>query len=322
MKKIGFGFVAAAMLSMCGSAMAAKDADGPGGACSGLKIATGNAGKGYSKLFQDIQRACGNEVSVCEVNTNGGLDNLSALSTKEADVGFAQVDTWSTMKNGDDNIASLQGVMGVNSNYLHVVTAAGGYTIPGEDKWGGLKKGDPIRVVINRFSDLRGKRVALVGSAQLLGRQLSKQLNMQMNIVDVDTDAAAFEMVKKGTVAATLSVSGWPSGALKNLKQNSGLTLVPFDMALNGAGYGVRPINYKGLGVYNNNALAMPNVLFTRPFKGEKAGEVSKLRSCITSKLQELQEGDFEPAWNEIKDPSSTYGVPRFGGATTKPAGK
>lgn len=304
--------IAAAVLSLsAATTFAAKVDDAPAAACEGLKVATGPKGKGYSKLYSDVAKACGAEINLCEVATNGGLDNLNAMSTKDADIGIAQLDTWATMKAGDENVAGLQGVMGMNYNYLHVVTAANGFKIAGEKKWGGLTKEDDKQVSIQRFSELRGRKVALVGSAQLLGRQLDRHLAYGMQLVDVDTDQKAFDLVRTGTVAAALSVSGWPHGALKALKQDSGLSLVPFDAPASN-GQVVRPINYKGLGVYNNNALAMPNVLFTRPFKGDKAAEVGKLKSCVTAKLQELQEGSYEPGWNEIKDPNNTFDVPKF----------
>jgi hypothetical protein len=304
---------------VCGtatSAFAARDADAPAPACTGLKVATGAAGKGYSRLFADMKAVCGAVVSLCEVNTEGGLDNLNALSTKEADIGMAQVDTWATMKSGDENISGLQGVIALNHNYLHVVTAARGFRIAGASKWAGLSKEDDQVVQIQRFSELRGRRVALVGSAQLLGRQLDRSLGYKMELVDVENDAKAFEMVRTGTVAAALSVSGWPSGTLKVLKQDSGLSLVPFDVQAPSPQLTVRMINYRGLGVYNNNALAIPNVLFTRPFKGERAGEVAKLRACLVDKLGELQEGSFEPGWNEIKDTNNMFDVQRFAPAS------
>lgn len=309
-------FIAVALLAASITAHAAKVDGAPAPECDGLKIATGPAGKGYSKVFADIKKACGNVVPVCEVTTSGGLDNLNALSMKDADVGIAQVDTWATMKSGDENVAGLQGVVGLNFNYLHVVTAANGFRVAGEKKFGFLK-GDDKTVSIQRFSDLKGQRVALVGSAALLGRQIDRAMGYGMNMVDVDTDAKAFDMVRKGEVAAAMSVSGWPSGSIAPLKQDSGLTLVPFDGPANNPQYVVRPINYKGLGVYNNNALAVPNVLFTRPFKGEKSQDVSKLRQCLTEKLQELQEGNYQPAWNEIKILGNTYDIPKFGGVQT-----
>lgn len=319
MKKSITSLIAIAAMALATSAIAAKDSDGPAASCEGINIATGPAGKGYSKLFKDIKNACGAVVPVCEVNTTGGLDNLNSMSTKDADIGPAQLDTWQTMKSGDENIAGLQAVAGLNYNYLHAVVAANGYAVKGEKKWGGLKDGDVQQVVINRFSDLRGKTVALVGSAQLLGRQVNKNMGYNMQFVDIDSDDKAFAMVRQGQVAAAFSVSGWPHGTLRNLKQDSGLSLVPFDAQLGAGPYVVRPINYKGLGVFNNNALAVPNVLFTRPFKGEKATEVAKLRQCLEGKLSDMQEGAFEPAWNEIKSLSNTFEVPRFNAAA--PAG-
>lgn len=303
-------FVAAFAL-VTSTAFAAQKDGAPQPACEGLKIATGPAGKGYSKLFKNIQAVCGKEVAVCEVNTTGGLDNLNAMSTKKADIGIAQLDTWSTMKAGDENVAGLQGVVGLNFNYLHPVTAVAGYSVKGDKKYFGMKDGEITNVTIQRFSDLRGKKVALVGSAQLLGRQLDRQHGYGMILIDVQDDDAAFKMVQSGQVAAALTVSGWPHGLLDEKKQDSGLTLVPFD-APAGNGQVVRSINYKGLGVYNSNALAMPNLLLTRPFQGEKATQVAALKACLTNNLLALKEGSYEPAWNEIKDLNNTFDVPRF----------
>lgn len=281
--------------------------------CNGLKVATGQPSKGFSKLFADIAKICGSEVSLCEVTTNGGVDNLESLSLKEADVGFAQIDAANAMKNGNENIAALQAVAGLNFSYLHVIVAAQGFTAAADQKKGWLTRGDPKIVTIQHFTDLKGQKVALVGTAQLLGRQLEKLLSYGLNFIDVEKDGQAFDMVRTGEVAAAFSVAGWPNGAIAPLKQESGLSLVPFDAPVT-LPYLVRPLNYRGLGVYNNNALAIPNLLLTRPFKGERAQEVAKLQHCIASKLPELQEGSYQPGWNEIKDPGNTYDWPKFHG--------
>lgn len=323
MTKIMFAVATAAMIAMSTSAFAAKSDDAPSGACEGLKIGSGANGKGYANIVKDMIKVCGAEVNICEVNTEGGLDNLTSMSTKSLDMGLAQVDTWSTMKNGDENIAALQGVFGLNSNFMHIVTATNGFSVEGAKKFGGLMKGDAKRVVIGRFSELRGQTVAATGSAQLLIRQLDRQFNYGMNIVDAQTDEAAFKLVSEGRVAAAVTVSSWPSGSVKKLNQSAGLTLVPFDATLpNGSSYGVRSLNYKNIGVYNNNSLAIQNLLFTRPFKGEKAQEVAKLKACIVKNLENLQEGDYQPAWNEIKNIEDTFGVPKFNANTKAKASK
>jgi len=286
--------------------MAAPANDAPAADCEGVKFATGPKGKGYSTLFADINKLIGSKVALCEINTTGGLDNLNALSTKDADIGIVQIDTWNDMKGGDDNIAALQVVMSLNSNYLHIVTSVNG--VVGEKKFGVLK-GDTK--VINRFSDLRGQRVALVGSAQLLGRKLEKSVGYGMQFVDAKDDASAFEMVSKGTVAAAFTVSGWPSGTVKQLNQSSGLTLVPFDAPI-GEPYKVKALNYKNIAVYNNNSLAIPNVLVTRPFSGQRAANVATIQSGIIKNLTELKEGNYQPAWNEVNPNAPVTGMTKF----------
>lgn len=301
---------AATLFAMSAMAFAAPAADAPAADCEGIKVATGPKGKGYSTLFADLQKLVGSKVALCEVNTAGGLDNLNALSTKEADIGFVQVDTWNDMKNGDENIASLQYIMPLNSNYMHVVTLASGFQVEVAKKFFGSEK---KVIVVNSFSDLRGQRVAVVGSAQLLGRKLDKQLGYGMQFVDVKTDDEGFNMVKTGQVAAVLTVSGWPSGTVKNLNQASGLTLVPFNAPINEP-YKVKPLNYKNIAVYNNNSLAIPNVLVTRAFTGQRQANVAALQTAITRNLTELKEGNYQPAWNEVNPNAPVANMTKFKG--------
>lgn len=300
--------IATLLILFSATAIAAPAADAPAPDCEGVKVATGPKGKGYSTLFADMQKVLGNKTALCEVNTAGGLDNLNALSTKEADMGFVQVDTWQDMKNGDENIAALQVVMPMNSNYLHVVTLSSGFTQEVAKKYFGSEK---KLVVINSFSDLRGQRVALVGSAQLLGRKLDKQLGYNMQFIDAKSDAEAFDMVKKAQVAAAFTVSGWPSGTVKSLSQNDGLTLVPFNAPISEP-YKVKPLNYKNIAVYNNNSLAIQNVLVTRPFTGQRQANVAAIQAGILRNLTELKEGNYQPAWNEVNPKAPVANITPF----------
>lgn len=284
--------------------------------CTGLKIATGPLNKGYSKLFVDINKECGQTVPLCEVLSDGGLDNLDKLSANEADLGIATVDVVNDRRS-DENIASLLAVIPLNLNYLHVVVASNGIPVSAGRNWYGAKE---VKVVqISNFSDLRGMPIAVVGSAQYQVRKLDQVLGFKMNIIDAATDAAAFDMVKKGQVAAALTISGWPSGTVNVLKQADGLTLAKFDVTIS-APYLVKPVNYKNMGVYNVNSLAVPNVLVTRPFKGSKSQDVASLKRCIVSHLQDMQEGSFQPGWKEVKDVNQTYDLPKFNGGATPTA--
>lgn len=331
MKSKVFTFVLAVITSAYAlSALATPiETGGPeaGGGCSGLKIGTGprdkatGKGKGYSRLYDDLADVCGKVVPLCEVRTSGGLENLNSLSTKEIDIGFAQLDTLKTMKNGDENIASLQAVAGLNFNYLHIVASRTGIQKTGGQSWK-AKLSDKLGfgsnntpVVIGKYSDLRNRPVAVVGSASLLLAQLNKLHGYNMIPIEVKTDEEAFAKVISGEAAAAMTVSSWPSGTVSAIDAKSDLTLIPFDVNISEP-YLVRTVNYRNLGVYNNNMLAVPNLLVTRPFSegGEKAAEVKKLQSCLSAKLGALKEGSYAPGWNEIKSLDNVFDVQKFGG--------
>jgi TRAP-type uncharacterized transport system substrate-binding protein len=304
-----FGFTLSA-------AQAARVDGAPAAACEGLKVATGPAGKGYSKLYADMVRVSKSSVALCEVNTEGGLDNLTTLSIKKADVGIVPVDALKKMAEGDPNIAGLLVVASLNSNYLHIVTAANGLVVEGPKKFGVLK-GDTKTVRITRMTELRGAPVALVGSAQLLVRQLDKSLGYNMRYIDVDSDDAAFKKVQSGEAWAAFTIAGWPHGQITRLAQNSGLTLAGFDAPVSSP-YAVRPFSYKNIGVYNVQALAVQNVLVTRPFSGSKTGDVAALKQMLERELLELKDGDFEPGWNEIKSLDAKVDWNRVQGVVAK----
>jgi TRAP-type uncharacterized transport system substrate-binding protein len=278
--------------------------------CRGLKVATGPHGKGYSKLFDNIKDVTNGQIPMCEIASTGGLDNLNKLAMNQADIGIVPIDALKEMAAGSDSIASLQAIMPLNTNFLHIITNSNGFTIAGEKKWG-LLKGDDTTVVISKFSDLKGRRVALVGTASLWVRKLNQQLGYGMQFIDVDSDAQAFDMVKKGQVFAMFSVSGWPSGPVGSLKMTSGLTLVPYDGPATSP-YVVKNLNYSNIGVYNSATLGVQNILVTRPFHGQKVTDVANLKNAIAKHLVDLQDGSYEPGWKEIQSVDSSIEWKKF----------
>lgn len=288
------------MSILCMSALAAKVEGAPAANCDGLKIATGKPGKGYSKLYRDITGVTHNTIPLCEVASDGGLDNLTVLSKKKADIGIAQYDQLKFMAQGDANIAALQVVATLNNNYLHIVVSANGVNVTGPKKLMFLP-GDTSVVRIHSLSELKGRQVVLVGSAKLLGRQLNKDMNLGMSFTEVEEDRDAFTMVQKGDAFAAFTVAGWPHGPVDMLTPEQGLTLATFDGPTNNPLYTVKSFNYKKIGVYNLTALAIQNVMLSRPFAGEKINDVLKLKAAIAANLPSLKDGDYEPAWNEIQ---------------------
>ncbi len=85
-----------------------------------------------------------------------------------------------------------------------------------------------------------------------------------------------------------------------------------------GSPYAVRPFSYKNIGVYNVQALAVQNVLVTRPFSGSKTADVAALKKMLERELLELKDGDFEPGWNEIKSFDAKVEWARFAAVPAK----
>jgi TRAP-type uncharacterized transport system substrate-binding protein len=148
-----------------------------------------------------------------------------------------------------------------------------------------------------------------------LGRLLDRGNAMGIQFVDVETDEQALSKLNAGKVAAVFSSSGWPSGPVQKLKRNSGLLLVKFDMPVKPPYQLVRK-NYENLDTFNHSFLAAPNLLVTRAFSatGVNGRAVATLQNCIQKNLVNLQEGQFEPAWRDVKNLTDTFGWPRFVG--------
>jgi TRAP-type uncharacterized transport system substrate-binding protein len=282
-----------------------------------LRIATGKPGKGFSKVFADIRNVCGTVVPMVEVETEGGLQNLTALAANKADLGFVQVDTFATMQDSDPNIAALQTVMPMNVNLLHVVARSSGYEPPQNgliERLSGRKT-----VVVRSFGDLKGLPVAVVGSARSLGRELDRAQALGLQFVDISTDEEGLAKLKRGDVAALFSTSGWPSGPVQALKRGDGLHLVRFDLKVPEP-YLISTRNYENLDSFKHPFLGVPNALMTRPFTpgGAYGRAVATLRDCVKKTLVALREGPYEPMWQEVKVDAPGFGSVKVFGAAVR----
>ena len=317
MKNAKSTFIAiAAAIGILGSApvsVFAQDTSADNG--EGLRIATGKKGKGYSKLFADVRAVCGAQVALTEVETEGGLQNLTTLAANRADLGFVQLDTLQDLKASDENIGALLALMPLNTNLLHIVAGADGFSYQGPKRMGGMLPGEMLTASVAKFSDLKGLPVAVVGSARALGRVLDRRYAMDLQFVDVETDEQGLAKLKSGAVAGMLTTSGWPSGPIQRLNRSANVKLLQFDLAVQPPYQLVRK-NYENLDTFNHAFLAAPNLLVTRPFSatGANGKAVSILQTCIQRNLKTLQEGRFEPAWGEVKNITDTAGWPRFVG--------
>lgn len=300
---LAFAFAASACLPL-----AAQPAASPQSSLVQLRIATGKPGKGFSKVFADIRNVCGAIVPLVEIETEGGLQNLTALASNKADLGFVQVDTFANMQDSDASIATLQTVMSMNANLLHVVARDQGYEVPRAGLLEKVTKGllDKLTsksnvVTVRSFGELKGLPVAVVGSARALARELNRTQSLNLQFVDVSTDDEGLARLKRGDVAALLSTSGWPSGPILALKRSDGLHLVPYDAKVQEP-YLISTRNYENIDGFKLPFLGVPNALLARPFTpgGPYGRAVASLRECVRKNLLTLREGPYEPMWQEV----------------------
>lgn len=310
--------LAVSVSALSGSAIAADKPDNSTCAkADALKIASGPADKGYDKLVGNISVMCGDVVPICNVKTDGALDNLNRLASNQVDLGISTVDTLRTMQEGNRNISALKALFPLNFNYLHLVVGQKGVLVEDGVNWMRQKKFTTI--VPASYDQLKGQTVGAVGSAQLWARKLNEESGLGLNIIDIDdiggkkADVIALDQVKSGAIAGYFTAAGWSAtGTLGKLKSGEGVKILPFNLAVK-APYQIVKVNYSGLGQYNLPLLGAPNLLLSRPFQSPaKIAQVTALQRCLKSKLADLQDGSFEPGWSEIQDPNATFGVAPF----------
>jgi TRAP-type uncharacterized transport system substrate-binding protein len=279
----------------------------------GIRIGGGPKGKVYELMIKDMQTVCGAEVSICAVPSIGGLPNLMMLSSNQIELGIAQLDTLQVMAGGgDENIAALQAVMPLHTNLLHILALREGSRVAG-----GTLPFLGQTQVIHKFSELRGLKVAVVGSTQLLGQTLNKLTGYGMELLLAETDDIAVKMLQSNQVQAFFTDGGWPLPSVAGRLPSSGLALVEFDLPAPPR-FTIVQRTYQNLDSFNNKYLGSPNMLVTRPFRanGDMGKKVAALQSCLIRHLDELKEGRFQAAWKDVKDPLNTLGIARFAPAS------
>jgi hypothetical protein len=174
--------------------------------------------------------------------------------------------------------------------------------------------------MVRNYDDLRGLRVAAVGSAQLMGQMISRQLGLNLAFDNADGDDQALEMLRAGKVQAVFTTVGWPSPFVGQLRSDT-FTLVRFEQKPPPP-YQLVKRNYQNMGALNHPFLAAPNLLLSPPYKasGGYFKRVAALQRCLVKNLDTLQEGSFHPGWKEIRDAQHSYGLLAFPGAAGQSA--
>ena len=274
-----------------------------GGACGyALRIATGDQKGTYSQVFKNIQNVC--PLACEDMQTSGGFDNIMRLITGKADAGIAQVDALDFLKRVDPRVLKLRSLVALHTNSMHIIVSAQGVKPEGSG-WNPLAS----KVVIDNLRQLRGKKVALFGSAQVTALIVSERLQLGFITVDVATKEDGLAKVKSGEVAAMLAMGGQPIGWVEQLSkaEYSLATSEVGDITTLGTPYFNTKLSYPNLNKFGVNSVTVRNDLVTRDFTGPKANALSELRSCMATKLQDIKEGNgAHAAWGDVEDLNAT----------------
>lgn len=310
--------------AMANSALAADDP------AYEIVFGSGPELKGYYPLANDVVKACGSTVSIQNLATNGGADNLIRMAKGDVDVALVQLSTLEDSAKERPAYREYRAIASINANLLHGLTRKGGYTFTGPSKTvdGGWFKKDKVVAGESRhfeptnMTDLKGQTVAAVGTAAQVLNEINNANKLDMIIRDRDPDgnalddAKAMQAVREGKVVAMFTVSGWPFGMLKKASpENAGLTTINFNLAPTSTKQQIVTVDYDSIGVVGAKFIGVPNLLIAQGYEKGTPGynNVVKFQNCLMSNWKNLRNTrGAHPGWKEATDPSNTYGWPKF----------
>jgi TRAP transporter TAXI family solute receptor len=178
---------------------------------------------------------------------------------------------------------------------------------------------------ITSLDQLAGKKVNFsdVGSGtQLSVRDIFARLNIQAEEINVG-QADAFEMLKKGEIAATINIAGKPTAAMGKLKAQDGFRFlqIPFPKQLQDDYLPATLTNedYPGMipAGQEIDTIAVGAVLFAYnwPRGSDRYRRIENFVNHFFPKLAEFQKAPRHPKWRETNLAATLPGWTRFAAA-------
>jgi uncharacterized protein len=167
-----------------------------------------------------------------------------------------------------------------------------------------------VRSEINDINELNGKPVnfgAEGSGTEITGRLIFAALGVNAQEVHL-SDADAFEKLKSGEIAATITVTGKPAPALSNLKDTTGLKLlpVPYAKALEDAYYPgmLTHDDYPALipagGRVDTVSVCAVLVSFNWPSDSVRYAKIAKFVDRFFSNFDSFLAAPRHPKWREV----------------------
>ncbi len=282
-----------------------------------LIFSTGNPQNTYAKMFKNISAYYPN---LCEnSNTTGGFDNILNILRRNADVGLAQSDTIDIVQRTDSMVTkNIRSLMSLHANTMHIIVLRNGILLKeGSEGFLGYGSSKEQRQIIVDMRDLRGKKVAVLGSALPTSTIINERLQLSIDAIEVFKPEEGISKLQNNEVVAFLAMGGKPLSWVEKLdgKMFNLAAFDPSDIQRLGNFYIPTKVSYKNLGLFGLPCLSVQNELFVWNYKGKRAADLIALKNAIIENLEEIKEDRAShPAWQEVEDPEKVswikYEVP------------
>jgi TRAP-type uncharacterized transport system substrate-binding protein len=295
-------------------------------ACAADKLAFGSGTpRGtYGQMSASLAAMCS---MICEVQeTQGGYDNITQMVNEKFDSGIVQADLIEFLNRTEPDIRKkLRSLFALHGSSMHMFVSLKGVPVAGVKKepvpiWkGGGTKDVPTMtmVVVEKLSDLKGKRIAAWSSAYVTANIVSERLKLDWDVVEVKTRGDGLKMVQDGQAWMFMAAGGKPVEWIDEVKadQLTMLNLDPGDIAKIGAPYYPVKVTYRNLKVNGWNTITVRNEVLVRNITtGPLAALIPAFKKCMVDNLDAIKsQRDKHASWSDVEDLGATTWLPYAG---------
>ncbi len=298
-------------------------------ACAADKLAFGSGTpRGtYGQMSSSLAALC---PMICEVQeTQGGYDNITQMVNEKFDSGIVQADLIEFLNRTEPDIKKkLRSLFALHGSSMHMFISLKGVPVAGVKKesvpiWkGGGSKDVPTTsmVVVEKLSDLKGKKIAAWSSAYVSAHIVSERLKLDWDVVEVKTRAEGLKMVQDGQAWMFMAAGGKPVEWIDEVRADQ-LTLLNLDPGeitkLGGPYYPVK-VTYRHLKVNGWNTISVRNEVLVRNITtGPLAALIPTFKKCVADNLDVIKsQRDKHPSWSDVEDLGATTWLPYTGGVS------
>lgn len=266
-----------------------------------MTVGTGTPSATYAAIYKDMGKVCTNAAFLLERGTSGTVENLELLLANQISMGFMQVDALIAKRDldGDNRVNQIKSLITLYPSEAHIIVKSNLEIVTGNFF---TRK----RVQVTQFSQLEGRKVGAWGGGLVTVQVLQVQTGMKYEIVPFlgrDAQSNAIKALESGQIDAAVTVAGRPIPWIAGLPQGQ-YRLLAFDLMnkLDPKVYQKASVSYANLGVGTVPTFSVLSILATRDFRtADRAKQLVAYRNCVTSKIDQLREGEGNhPKWNEV----------------------